>query len=118
MDRRGHLTANAALIAGLVTLGLVVALTLRPGPTGNDGAASVDSLQADIAALRVDIERLRQKVEESPAGGADLSAVEARLDGLDSKLTTISSTLDGMDATARAICQLVVDSPFVPDGNC
>ena len=119
MDRRGNLAAYATLVVGLVTLALVTGLTFRPGSTAGDSAPAVASLRADVAGLRDDIARLRQIVEESTSGGpADLSVIESRLDGLESQLTTISSNLDAMNATARAICQLVVESPFVPDGNC
>lgn len=52
-----------------------------------------------------------------PGRPPDLSAVEGRLDGLENQLATISSNLDAMNATARATCQLVVDSPFIPDGD-
>jgi hypothetical protein len=119
MDRRGNLTDAVALVVALLTLALVTALTLRPGSAAEDGAPAVASLQADVAALRDDIGQLREMIDQSSSGGpADLSAIEGRLDGLESQLTTISSKLDAMNATARAICQLVVDSPFVPDGNC
>ncbi len=118
MDTQGKLIASVTLAVGLVTLALVAALLLRPLPTAEDGAPAVTSLRADVAELRDDIAQLRQMVERSSGGPADLSAVEARLDGLENQLTTISSDVAAMNATARAICQLVVDSPFVPDGNC
>jgi hypothetical protein len=119
MDRRGNLAASATLVVGVVTLVLVMALTFRPGPTAEDGGPTVASLRADVAGLREDIAQLRQMVQDSTLGGRpDLSAVEGRLDSLDNQLATISSNLDTMNATARAICQLVVDSPFVPDGSC
>lgn len=119
MDRRGNLAASATLVVGLVTLVLVMALTFRPGPTAEDGGPAVASLRADVAGLREDIAQLRQMVQQSTLGGPpDLSAVEGRLDGLENQLATISSNLDAMNATARAICQLVVDSPFIPDGDC
>ena len=118
MDTQGKLIASVTLVFGVVTLALVMALMLRPLPTAEDGAPAVASLRADVAGLRDDIAELRQVVEASSGGPADLSVVEARLDGLESQLTTISSDVATMNATARAICQLVVDSPFVPDGNC
>ena len=119
MDRRVNWAATATLVVGLVTLALVTALMLRPVTTAEDVVAAVAPLRADVAGLRVDIAQLRQKVEESTTGDpADLSAIEARLDGLESQLTTISSNVDEINATARTICQLVVDSPFVPDGSC
>jgi hypothetical protein len=118
MDRRGNLAASATLVVGLVTLVLVTALTFRPGPTAEDGDPAVASLRVDVAGLREDIAQLRQVVQESTGDPPALSAVESRLDGLENQLTTISSNLDAMNATARAICQLVVDSPFIPDGDC
>ena len=119
MDRRGNLAASATLVVGLVTLALVMVLTFRPGPAAEDDGSTVASLRADVAGLREDIAQLRQVVQQSTLGGPpDLSAVEGRLDGLEDQLTTISSNLDAMNATARAICQLVVDSPFIPDGSC
>jgi len=118
MDRRVNL-ASATLAVGLVTLALVTVLMFRPAPTAEDAVPAVASLRADVAGLRDDIAQLRRMVEESTSGGpADLSAIEGRLDGLESQLTTISSNVDAMNATALTICQLVVDSPFVPDGSC
>jgi hypothetical protein len=118
MDRRGNLAASATLVVGLVTLVLVTALTFRPGTTAEDSGPAVASLRVDVAGLREDIAQLRQVVQESTGDPPALSAVEGRLDGLENQLTTISSNLDAMNATARAICQLVVDSPFIPDGDC
>ena len=117
MDRRVNL-ASATLVVGLLTLALVTALMFRPAPTAEEAVPAVASLRADVAGLREDIAQLRELVEESTNNPADLSAIEGRLDGLESQLTTISSTVDEMNATARTICQLVVDSPFVPDGSC
>jgi hypothetical protein len=118
MDRGVNL-ASATLVVGLVTLALVTVLMFRPAPTAEDAVPAVASLRADVTGLRDDIAQLRQMVEESTSGGpADLSAIEDRLDGLESQLTRISSNVDAMNATALTICQLVVDSPFVPDGSC
>ncbi len=119
MDRRANSAVAATLVVGLVTLVLVTALTFRPAPTGQDAVPAVASLRSDVAALRDDIAQLRRIVEASTNGApTDLDAIERRLGGLESQLTTISANLDAMNATARAICQLVADSPFMPDGSC
>ena len=120
MDRRGNLAAFATLVVGLVTLALVAALAFRPAPDpAEDATPAVLSLQADVAALRDDIAQLRRVVEASTNDApADLSPIESRLDGLESQLTAISANVEAMNATARAICQLVADSPFTPGGSC
>ena len=110
----------ATLVVAAVTLAVVIAVALRPGPAaGSPVGQDLQALQSEVERLQDDIAALRLVVERSsPAPSVDLSSIESRLTGLEGSMATMSQSVDAMNATARTICQMVADSPFTPATAC
>jgi hypothetical protein len=120
MDGRFNWVPVGSLIVSIVTLGVVTALLLRPPASAPDSPPAVESLQAEVEAMRGDLAEMRTLVERVGTGTepVDLSSLERRLDALEASMATIRTTVEAMNNTARTICQLVADSPFTGEATC
>ncbi len=121
MTARSDWLNIATLIVAVLTLVAVGVLLLRPAaPSPPNSQANFTRLETELQGLREDIAELRATVEASEPSGpsVDLSSVESRLDRLETSMTTVSTAIDAMNSTARAICQMVADSPFISGGEC
>jgi len=101
-----------SLALSAVTLALVLTLVLRPTPQAPDPASSHQGLVFEISEVKADIAALRDIVLQSPstANGDQFAGIEARLDSL-------ASAVDGIATKFTALCNAVNASPFAPPGG-
>jgi hypothetical protein len=120
MDGRFSWVPVGSLVVSFLTLGIVIALLLRPPLSAPDSLPAVASLQAEVEAMRGDLAEMRTLVERVGTGAepVDLSSLESRLDALEASMATLRTTVETMNNTARTICQLVADSPFTGEATC
>jgi hypothetical protein len=109
---RNDRIAGITLALSAITLAIVLAIAIRPAQQAFDPGPAVAALRTDAAQLRADIAALRAIVERPApsAGGDQLAAIAARLDGLDAAVAAIA-------ARFSTLCTAINSSPFSPPGG-
>ena len=101
-----------SLALSAVTLVVVLSIVMRPTPQLVDPGPALSGLQSGVSAARADIAALRAIVER-PTASANVdqfTAIQARLDSLDSAVTAIATKF-------AALCTAINASPIGPPGG-
>jgi hypothetical protein len=101
-----------SLALSAITLVVVLAVAIRPTQPSVDPGPALAGLQSDVSAARADIADLRAIVERPTASGNvdQFTAIQARLDSLDSAVAAIATKF-------AALCAAVNASPISPPGG-
>ena len=101
-----------SLALSAITLVVVLGVATRPNPASIDPGPALAELQSELTAARADIADLRAIVERPTASANvdQLTAIQARLDSLDSAVAAIA-------AKFAALCAAVNASPISPPGG-
>jgi hypothetical protein len=101
-----------SLALSAITLLVVLGVATRPTAASTDPGPALAGLQSELTATRVDIADLRVIVER-PTASANVdtfTAIQARLDSLDSAIAAIATKF-------AALCAAVNASPISPPGG-
>jgi hypothetical protein len=101
-----------SLALSAMTFVVVLAVATRPAPQSVDPGPALGALQAEVSAARADIADLRAIVERPTASATadQLTAIQERLDSLDSAVAAIATKF-------AALCAAVNASPISPPGG-
>ena len=101
-----------SLALSAITLVVVLFVATRPAEQSVDSRLTLAGLQSDVSAARADIADLRA-ILERPTASANVdqfTAIQARLDSLDSAVAAIATKF-------AALCSAVNASPISPPGG-